>query len=154
MVAKANPMLRSKRKEKQKMICCKIVSDFNSLEVKFGDLLEKLGKYGDVFWHNNNLFFADYENDTTDKAKVSRILKKCGCTDFYICVYTKDNVPQETDEANIWLTNRLIKMNYNLYERQSQEMFREISKGLDLLNEQVSDLLSQQKQEQEKKEGE
>lgn len=136
------------------MICCKIVSDFNSATCKFSLLFESLGKYGDVFWHNGAVFFADCENIKTDKNKVARILKKCGCTDFYISVYTKDNEPQEDDEANIWLVSRLIKMNYNLYEYESQETFREISKGLDLLNEEVSKLRSQQKQEQEKKEGE
>ena len=118
------------------MICCKIVTNFSSVEGKFSELLQKLGSKGSVLWEGNNLYFADVENDTDEK-KLTSILKRCGYKKSFIDEYWKDNLPHESDNINGWVNDKLIKICYNKYQQESQEVFKNVSKGLDILNAEI-----------------
>ena len=129
------------------MICCKIVTDFNNVNGKFGQLLTKLGKYGDVLWESGSMFFANTEDEEFDEKKLERILKQSGYKKFFLNIYSKDNEPRENDNINGWLYDRIIKINYISCERESQKIFKDISHGLDLLDEMLEEELTKIRQE-------
>lgn len=133
------------------MICCKIVTDYNSSTGDFEKLIKKLSKYGDFLWDNNALFFGDIENDTTEK-KIGKILKNSGYNKFYISVYSEQNQPQETDFINGWLTDRIVRINYKQCEEESQKVFQDIAKGLDMLNQELDALKSEAQKENREEE--
>jgi len=118
------------------MICCKIITDLKSKDGDFANLINNLGKKGDFIICVNTIFFADTEGTVKEK-DIEKILKKSGYLKYYIDIYTKDNQPQETDEINAWLANKLITINYNLYEQESQKAFHNILEGLKILNEEI-----------------
>ena len=125
------------------MICCKINANFNN-NSSFTNLITEFSKIGDVLWTSGNLYFAD-TSSTINEQKVKNKLKKCGYKDFFISVYDKDNQPQESDESiNGWLINKLVKISYNMIEQISQQSFKEISIGLDLLNKEIDELSQNQ----------
>lgn len=126
------------------MICCKIITNFNDAHGNFEKLLNTLSSYGEVLWENGYIFFGDTEHDEVNEKKVQKILKNSGYMSFFINTYAKENQPNETDDINGWLTDKLIKINYVQYERHSQQIFKDISKGLDILNQQVDELQLQQ----------
>ena len=80
------------------MICCKIISDFNSSKGNFTQLCYLLNNYGDVYFSNNILYFGDSQNRKTNEKSINRILKKAGYDKFFITVYNKENQPNETEE--------------------------------------------------------
>ncbi len=129
------------------MICCKIVTDFNNVNGKFGQLLTKLGKYGDVLWESGSMFFANTEDEEFDEKKLERILKQSGYKKFFLNIYSKDNEPRENDNINGWLYDRIMKINYISCERESQKIFKDISHGLDLLDEMLEEELTKIRQE-------
>lgn len=126
------------------MICCKIIANFSSKEGQFSVLLNKLGSLGDVLWDNNSLFFADVENDISEK-KILSIIKKSGYGKGYIDIYTKENSPHENDYINGWINDKLIKICYNKCEQESQKIFKDISVGLDILNEEIDAIAKNKK---------
>ena len=127
------------------MICCKIVTNYNSAEGQFGKLWENLGKKGNLLWENGSMYFADCSGDITQD-QIGKILKKCGYTNYYIDIYTQENQPQfETEVATGWLCDKLIKINYHMYEQKNQEMFKNVSKGLDQLDEALDKMIGQKK---------
>ncbi len=136
------------------MICCKIITDFNNPNGSFDKLVQSLMKRGDFLWDSNALFFGDIENDTTEK-QVANLLKKAGFNKFYIETYSQSDPPRESDFINGWLTDRIVRINYKMCEDESQKVFHDISKGLDLLNEEIDRLtLEAQQKSQEKEEEE
>ena len=130
------------------MICCKIITNFSSGQGRFGELVKGLGKYGEILWAEDTLYFADTENDSTDRGTVSRLLKKYGFKEHYIEEYNKENPPKKDEAIGGWLYDRLVKIAYVACERESQKVFREISKGLDMLDAEVEEIYKQQKQEE------
>lgn len=126
------------------MICCKIVTNFSTTQGKFSGLMQSLRSQGCVLWEDGCLYFADTEKNL-DKKKVGNIVKKNGYSDFYIDVYSKDNEPHENDSVNGWLNDKLVKICYNECENQNQEVFRNISIGLDMLSEEIKDLSEKSK---------
>lgn len=133
------------------MICCKIVTNFNNKEGNFKGILDALADRGSLLWENNYLFFTDVEGKETTIKKINSILKKNGYPNYYIEIYDKQNQPKETENINNWLNDKLIKINYYTYENQSQELFKNISKGLDILDEHIKQI-EQQEQENKKEE--
>lgn len=132
------------------MICCKIISDFNSSKGNFTQLCYLLNNYGDVYFSNNILYFGDSQNRKTNEKSINRILKKAGYDKFFITVYNKENQPNETEEEiNTWLNSHLLQINYCLYEDESQEVFRNILKGLDILDQNLQEIAAKQEQEKE-----
>ena len=131
------------------MICCKIVTNFGLGQGKFGDLLNGLGKYGEILWAEESLYFADVENVKTNKSTVSRVLKKCGYKEYYIEEYNKDNPPKKDEYVGGWLYDRLVKIAYVTCEIESQKAFREIAKGLDMLDAEVEEMYKQKAEAQE-----
>ena len=128
------------------MICCKIVTNYNSEQGKFQQLWETLAKRGDLLWENGTLYFADCKDCTTDSL-IGKILKKCGYDNYFIDIYNKDNQPRfETEVANNWLNEKLIKINFNTYERANQEMLKNVSKGLDQLDEILDNIIIKNKE--------
>ena len=62
--------------------------------------------------------------------------------------YNKENPPKKDEAIGGWLYDRLVKIAYVACERESQKVFREISKGLDMLDAEVEEIYKQQKQEE------
>lgn len=133
------------------MICCKIVANYNDVNGNFKKLSEKLIKYGDFLWENGVVFFGDTEHEEVDSKTIKRIFRSAGYKECFVYSYDKNNEPDEKDQSiNSWLLDKIVKINYTNYEKQSQELFKSISKGLDMLDEQIENL----KQSQQQKEGE
>ncbi|MBO7732380.1 MAG: hypothetical protein J6S67_07500 [Methanobrevibacter sp.] len=122
------------------MICCKITADYVNPQGNFNKLLQSLAQYGSFLWEDNNLYFSNVDDLDVNQNKVALILKKSGYRDHFIFVYDKEHEPRESEYINGWILDKLIKINYNLYENQSQELFRNISHGLDLLDEELERL--------------
>ena len=135
------------------MICCKIITDYNSSTGDFDKLVQSLMKKGDFLWDNNALFFGDIEGDTTEK-QVGNLLKKAGFNKFYIETYSQTNQPRESDFINGWLMDRIVRINYKMCEDESQKVFHDISIGLDLLNEEIDRLTLEAQQKSQDKEEE
>lgn len=129
------------------MICCKIIIDKSG---QFATLWSELAKYGDCLYDNNALYFGDTEHNAVTNRKVCNIIKKSGYKNFFIEEYNKENQPNETDEAtNGWIIDKLIKINYKLYEQASQELFHNISKGLDILDQEIDQIIANQEIKEE-----
>lgn len=133
------------------MICCKIITDFSAIGGKFGRLLDSLGKYGDVLYENDVIYFGATEDMKVDKKKVKSIFRKSGYPECLILEYTKENPPKETDSLNGWINGKLMKINYNQYEIKSQEAFKNTMKGLDILERQIDMIQANQRQKEEGK---
>lgn len=131
------------------MICCKIITNLNQGSSEVNKLFQKLFKKGDYLVSAGYIYFCDSEFNT-DKNTVAKILRSCGFKDFYIDVYTEQNPPKENDEINAWLCNQLLKLNYNMFEQQSQEVFRNISKGLDVLEVELEKIINKENNESHK----
>lgn len=116
------------------MICCKITTNYQDPNGNFEVLMEKLSNLGECLWSEGNLYFSDVVNDKTNHTTVGKILKKAGYKQFYILEYSRTVEPNEDDSINSWIFDKLIKINYQQCERQSQKTFHEISKGLDILD--------------------
>lgn len=132
------------------MICCKIIADYKNSQGNFQLLLDTLANYGDFLWDNNTLFFSETDSNHFTEKKIQNILKKSGYTKYFIDVYDENNQPQETQNINIWLANKLIRINYNNYQKENQKVFSNISKGLDMLETEI-DNMSQANQEKQNK---
>jgi len=127
------------------MICCKIIFDYQNPQGDFKLLLEKLGSYGDVLWDQHTLYFSDTSGNITEQQIVS-VIQSCKYSKIFIDSYDRNNQPNyENDYVMGWLTDHLMKISYNLCEQASQKTFQDISKGLDILNEQLDKQLSEQK---------
>lgn len=119
------------------MICCKIIADYNSDSGNFSKLLQLLGQCGDFLWTDNALFFSNVDDFDFTEKQIVKILRKANYPQYFINIYSKKNQPSENEEVNAWLLNKLMRINYQMYERESQEAFRDISHGLDLLNDEI-----------------
>lgn len=122
------------------MICCKITTDFDIEQGNFSGLLEKLGKLGEIYWESGKLFFADVENDKTDKNTIARVLRKNGYQDFFIQIYTNPDQLKEGDYIDGWIAGKLIKIQYENFERTNQEVLKNIKTGLDMLNTEIDQI--------------
>lgn len=122
------------------MICCKIITDYNNIHGNFNQLLKDLTSCGDFLWENNSLYFSNTYEYEVNKKTLIQILKKNGYDDFFINIYSKNNEPNENENINGWIYDKLIKINYKCYEHESQELFKNISKGLDMLDEEIADI--------------
>ena len=122
------------------MICCKIITDYNSANGNLNKLLQKLINCGNFLWENNNLYFSNTDDYSVDQKKIAKILKNSGYNNFFINVYDKEHTPNENEMTNGWITEQLIKINYACYEDQSQKLFSNISKGLDMLDTEINRL--------------
>lgn len=118
------------------MICCKIVTNLDKNKEKVNIFLKKLAEKGNFIIYNNCLYFCDSESNFSEK-DLKKMLKKCEFSNFFLDIYDKENPPKENEEINGWICNELIKLNYNMYEQENQRVFHEISKGLDLLEDEL-----------------
>lgn len=128
------------------MICCKIISDFTERTVSLSKLLKTLGSLGWLIWDGQNIYFANTDSYEVGETKVKSTLRKCGVKSFYIQVYSKESDLKEKEDTSGWIIDKLIKINYKLYEDRSQEVFRDILKGLDMLDEEIHRIESQENQ--------
>ena len=132
------------------MLCCKITADFNNANGDFIGAFKKLGKYADLYWENNSLFLAETDSNVLTEKKIIRILKTCGYTKFFVDIYSQDNQPNESTSICGWVANKLLKINYNLYEQENQQMLKNTLVGLNILEEYVDvELKKQQEKEVE-----
>ena len=92
-------------------------------------------------WFQLSLFLSE--------KKIIRILKANKYTKFFVDIYSKDNQPNETEFINGWLTDKLIRINYNQYEKENHQMLVNTMKCLKILNEEVDYLLKKQQEEGE-----
>jgi len=122
------------------MICCKIVADYEDPQGSLSKLFDNLANHGTFLLENNNLFFSNTDDINFTQKKVENILKRSGYKNFLILVYDKKHDPKENEYINGWIIDKLIKINYNTYENQSQELFRNISHGLDMLDDELSEI--------------
>ena len=127
------------------MICCKIVTNLKKKEGKVSDLFQNLAKKGDFIVFNNYLYFCESESNFSEK-DLKKMLKKYGFSEFFLDIYDKENLPRETEEINAWVYNELMKINYNMYEQENQKVFKDISKGLDLLDREIENIKNNNKE--------
>lgn len=133
------------------MICCKIIANFRQdSALSKNSLIDLVSEAGDCLFSGNSLFFCSLEEEFDEKS-LKKILKKCKITNYFINIYDQENPPRENDDVNIWLANKLIQMNYKKYEIESQKAFRDISKGLDMIDQEL-ERMEKEEQEQRKKE--
>ena len=116
------------------MICCKIVTNLKNEKINI--LLNKLAEKGNFIIYGKSIYFCDPESDFSEK-DLKKMLKKYGFLEHFIETYDKDNPPQENEDINGWIYNEIMKLNYNMCEKESQKVFHEIWKGLDLLDEEI-----------------
>ena len=135
------------------MICCKIIANFNDKEGSFIDLCKRLAKKGDWMWRNGDMFFADTEGPTDEKA-VIRMVKKAGYKKVYVDIYDVDNEPRESDDIKSWLGNRVMKIYYNQYEREHQQAMRETKVQLDALEAELDGIIREAIDKQKETESE
>lgn len=119
------------------MICCKIVTNLNNEKINI--LLTKLAEKGNFIIYDKYIYFCDSETDFSEK-DLKKILKKYGFSNFFLDIYNKDNPPRENEEINGWIYNEIMKLNYNMCEKENQKVFHEIWKGLDLLEEEIENI--------------
>ena len=131
------------------MICCKIIADFDNKEASFSGLLKKLSEHAEMLWEGGCLYLGETDSDFLSEKKIIKILKANKYTKFFVDIYSKENQPKETEFINGWLTDKLIKINYNKFERENQEMLRNTMIGLDMLEKEVDYLLKKQQEEKE-----
>ena len=131
------------------MICCKIIADYGNKEASFSGMLNMLSKYAEVLWEGGYLFLGETDTDKLTEKKIINIFKKNKYKKVFVDIYSKDNEPKESEYVNGWLTDKLIRINYNRYEKENQDMLKMAKKGLDILNEEVDFLLKQQQEEGE-----
>ena len=134
------------------MICCKVIADYDNKDASFSGVLNKISKYAEVLWDNGYLYIGEVNGDFLSEKKIIKIFKANKYTKFFVDIYSKDNQPKETDFINGWLNDKLMRINYNQYERENQQMLQDTMKGLDILDKEVDYLLKKQ-QEVEKKDG-
>jgi len=127
------------------MICCKIIADYENINASFSGLLNKLSKYAEVLWDNDYLYVGETKTNFLTERKIINILKANNYTKYFIDIYSKENQPKESEFVNGWLTDKLIKISYNQYEIENQKMLKETMIGLQMLEQQVDDILKQQK---------
>ena len=127
------------------MICCKIVADFSGAnnDGKFSALLKTLSQRGDFLFDSGNLFFGNSDDETCTRSVVERIMRRAGYKEFFIQVYDKDHDPREADFINGWVTDKIVAANAILYERRSQEVFRNTARGLQAINAELDALFEQ-----------
>lgn len=112
------------------MICCKVIADYRQTCQQFAKILNDLGKIGDVMWNNNYFYFANTDNAKIGDKNIKKIFKKYGINSIFIEQYNKDYQPHETDEVNIWVEDKLIKIGYVEFEVQEQSQMQFISQQL------------------------
>lgn len=122
------------------MICCKIITDYNNSKASFSKLCELLSKKGDWFWDGDSIFFADTEGNVTERSVINCV-KKAGYTKVYINVYDKTNEPHENESTKGWITDKVVKIYYKLYEDANQKVLAETKKGLDELNDELNNII-------------
>ena len=128
------------------MICCKIISDFNNKNGNFTGVLETLGKTAELYWNGNYLFLGETESNLLSEKKIIKILKSKGYTKVFVDIYSKDNQPSEDDFINGWLMDKIIKINYALYEKENQKMLQDTMEGLEMLDAAVEAELKKQQE--------
>ncbi len=135
------------------MICCKISANYSSPDSSFSGLIKDFSKLGDVLWENGFIYFGCVDEPSVDSKKVGRVLRKNGYKEYFINTYDKENQPRDGDYINGWVTDKLIKINYKRYEDESQSVFRNISKGLDCLEDEIAKMHKLQSETQSKEKG-
>jgi len=131
------------------MICCKIIADFENPKANFGAALQKLSKHAELLWENGYLYLGETDGDFLTEKKIINILKSNNYTKFFVDIYSKDNQPKETEFINGWLMDKIIKINYNKFEQENQEMLKNTLVGLNMLEKEVDCLLKKQQEEEE-----
>lgn len=129
------------------MICCKIIADFDNQNANFSGMLKKISQHASVLWENKSLYVAEVDGDFLTEKRIIRILKLNNYTKVFVDIYSRDNQPEETESINWWLEDKLMKISYNQYEQENQEMLKNTMKGLKMLNQEVDVLLKQQQEE-------
>ena len=124
-----------------KRVCCQIITKFFNVPDGFRCLLETLSEYGDILWTDGKLYFASVsEEKTLSESQLEKIMKEKGYYKFFIDSYDFNTLPKESEYIVGWLQDRLIKINYLTYEEESQKVFHDISKGLDMLDSEIDRL--------------
>jgi len=129
------------------MICCKIIADFDNQNANFSGMLKKISQHASVLWENKSLYVAEVDGNFLTEKRIIRILKLNNYTKVFVDIYSRDNQPEETESINWWLEDKLMKISYNQYEQENQEMLKNTMKGLKMLNQEVDVLLKQQQEE-------
>lgn len=124
------------------MICCKIVIDYagSAAEGNISILLTKLAESGDFLWENGSLYFSNTDSPCVDEQYLTRLIRKCGYRRFFVHPYANGSEPKESDRVDAWIYDRLIKIAYQECEKKSQQAFKDIMVGLDMLDAEIERL--------------
>lgn len=122
------------------MICCKISANFNDPKANLEKLFEDLKKCGYFLWENNNLYFGNVDDYSVDEKKIKKILKSNGYSNSFINIYGKDNQPVEEERITYRILDKLIKINYNRFEHENQQMLENVTKGINILDQEIDKL--------------
>lgn len=131
------------------MICCKIVANYTCESGNFSDLLNELGDFGDLFWDGQYLYYAETETDHISENKIKKLLKKTGFGEGLIIVYSQKTQPNSSESGYWWVIDKCSKINYNKFEKEGQQVFKNILIGLDQLDKEIEEL-SKNKELQDK----
>ena len=134
------------------MICCKIIANYKQVCLEFANIFKDLTQLGDVLWDNNYFYFANTSDVKINDKNIRKVFKKHNCSDIFIERYDKDYQPQENDNVNHWVEDKLIKIGYNEFEINGQQEMQSISKELRDLNNMLEQLKQSQSQTEETKE--
>ena len=125
------------------MICCKIIADYSNKKASFTKLCELLAAKGDFLWEGGVMYFADTEGNIIEK-HIKQCVKKAGYTKVFIDEYNIHDEPRESERIKGWITDKLMKIHYKNVETQSQEIFRNTKKQLEILDKEVMAMLEKQ----------
>lgn len=134
-----------KRKQKRKvliMICCKITAEYAKICKNFNTILSQLSEKGIVLWDSGKLYFSNSDDPGVGRQFVSRVLRRNGCSDFFLEVYGVGHEPRENDSANCWISNQLVAIGYTEAEREHQDTLRRMSEQLSQLDAELKKVLA------------
>ena len=112
------------------MLCCKIIANYSDVCKNFSTLLNELNKKGSVLWKNRYFYFANTEDIKITKKTIQKIFKNCGCNEIFLEEYGKNYQPNEDDQVNWWIEDKLIKIGYVEFEEEHQKELQFISQQL------------------------
>lgn len=134
------------------MICCKIVTDYDSSKGSFSELYKNLSEHGGLLWADNTLYFGSDEN-SFNKKKIESILKKAGYDSSFIKEYKSISDIKEIEVISGWLFEWVIKINTKKVEETHQKELKKLSKRLDELEAELDEQdLQRQKEDTQTKE--
>lgn len=122
------------------MIVCKIMADFDSAGSDFSGFFDALTPLGAVLSVGDALFFGS-SDDSVDKKRMKRILKKYGYADSVVLEYGVGNPPHESPAINGWIFDHITQNAIMRLGKEHRDAIRDGMRQLDEIDALISDEL-------------